>query len=94
MTFSLITVSNCERELCPNAVAVHVVVLVDLDRRVWSMKADGESWVEETPFPDSLPKGSSISSLDFGSRAGLGDKPDAAFAIGNVKMTRATPIAP
>jgi hypothetical protein len=70
---------------------LHFVVLVDLDRLVWSMKADGESWVEETPLPDTLPKGSSIASLDFGTRAGLGDQPNAAFAIGNVKMTRTTP---
>ncbi len=71
----------------------HFVVMVDLDRRMWSIKADGESWVEETPFPDAFQAGFSIESLDFSSQAGLGDQPNAIFAITNVKMTRVAPKA-
>ena len=66
----------------------HFAIKLDLDKRVWSLQLNGESWVGETAFPAWLPVGAGLSGVQFSSRAADGDVPDAVFGFANLKLTR------
>ena len=68
----------------------HVVLRIDLDKKIWSLAMNGNLVVEDCTLPDFMQTDVkfSIKNLSFGSNSGNGSEADSSFAIANVKMKR------
>lgn len=66
----------------------HVVMLIDLDKKMWSLDINGAPLVKDSPLPDFMQTGEefSIQSLSFGSNSGNGSEADSSFALANMLM--------
>ena len=70
----------------------HVVMRVDLDKKLWGLEINGEPLLEDCPLPDFMQAGAvddlEIKGLSFATNSSNGSEADSGFVIANMAMKK------